>query len=717
MLESSSGKQGSFVWVKFYSEFADKILVFKNNRKKLIEKIIEAHLSVNLNYTFKENDGSILEDICPFTVFGCFNKGTTFENRTKLLGSLGRIFDIKSEIPTIFDGIPVVMNTSSWFFAYKSDRLEDDIPNLWEIFEKAIHYSKETNEQNKGLFSSIYDKVIKQQYIKWKLSMGLYWIRANSFLNLDSVNREFLLKDNSPWFKTLRDNYNFRNPPDSKTYLMLIDECKKSFALSECPYKSFNDLSYHAWIKSKEKPDTEKTIDEQIYKPTTKRYWVCAPGEQSRLWDEFYTQGIIGVGWDDIDDLSKYKSRDEISQKMLKVYGNYNFRNDSLTLWQFSHEIQIGDIVYAKHGRSKIIGRGIINSDYIYDATRNEYKHIRKVIWMHKGEWDTPMMAVKTLTDLTPYVEFRNNLELSISGDDIVTIAPPIPVINKPSYTDDDFLSEVFLDEKKLDTLKKLLKAKKNLILQGAPGVGKTFVAKRLAYVLMGEKDEERIKVVQFHQSYSYEDFVLGFRPNETSFKLTYGPFYDFCKLAEDDLERDYFFIIDEINRGNLGKIFGELLLLIENDKRGEKIQPLYSNELFSVPKNVHIIGMMNTADRSIALIDYALRRRFAFYEILPAFDSDGFEEVTKKADHTCFERLVLCLKELNKEISKDETLGRGFQIGHSYLCADSPVDEAWLASVVNYEILPLISEYWFDDKEKVEFWAEKLMKAINDQD
>lgn len=156
------------------------------------------------------------------------------------------------------------------------------------------------------------------------------------------------------------------------------------------------------------------------------------------------------------------------------------------------------------------------------------------------------------------------------------------------------------------------MKTKKNIILQGAPGVGKTFAAKRLAYAIMGEMNSSRVMMVQFHQSYCYEDFVMGFRPSKDGFELTSGPFYQFCKTAQIDNEHDYFFIIDEINRGNLSKIFGELL--IEKDKRGEKMRLLYSNEQFAVPRNVHIIGMMNTSDRSLAMIDYALRRRFAFF-------------------------------------------------------------------------------------------------------
>ena len=260
-----------------------------------------------------------------------------------------------------------------------------------------------------------------------------------------------------------------------------------------------------------------------------------------------------------------------------------------------------------------------------------------------------------------------------------------------------------------------MLKNKKNLIVQGAPGVGKTFMAKRLAYSMMGVKDISRVMMVQFHQSYSYEDFVMGFRPSKEGFELRHGTFYQFCKDAEEDSDNDYFFIIDEINRGNLSKIFGELFMLIENDKRGEKnkIQLLYSDESFFIPKNVYIIGLMNTADRSLAMLDYALRRRFAFFDLKPGFSSEGFMDYQHELDDLRFDNLVLALKELNEEIKNDESLGEGFRIGHSYLCNLKSADN--LDFIVEYELIPLLNEYWFDEQDKVRYWADKLRSVIND--
>lgn len=288
---------------------------------------------------------------------------------------------------------------------------------------------------------------------------------------------------------------------------------------------------------------------------------------------------------------------------------------------------------------------------------------------------------------------------------------------NLTAYGRDDFLDEVYMDAESYDTLVGLLKTKKNVILEGAPGVGKTFTAKRLAYSIMGVKNPERVELIQFHQSYSYEDFIEGYRPTQTGFELQHGAFYDFCKRAADDSDNDYFFIIDEINRGNLSKIFGELFMLLEADKRGEKnrLKLLYSHEWFYVPSNVYLIGMMNTADRSLAMLDYALRRRFAFFKLVPAFDSEGFQSYLASIGSEKLNRLVACVQKLNEDIATDETLGSGFCIGHSYLCNLSMTDDldVRLSSIVRYELVPLLCEYWFDDPDKVQEWSRRLEDAL----
>ena len=289
--------------------------------------------------------------------------------------------------------------------------------------------------------------------------------------------------------------------------------------------------------------------------------------------------------------------------------------------------------------------------------------------------------------------------------------------INRPAYSKDSFLSEVFMSGEHLDQLLGLLKRKKNVILQGAPGVGKTFTAKRLAFVMMGVQDTDRIACVQFHQNYSYEDFIMGYKPDGADFTLQTGVFYDFCEKARKDPSRDYFFIIDEINRGNMSKIFGELLQLIEADYRDEETLLAYNHEPFSVPGNLYLIGMMNTADRSLALIDYALRRRFSFFEMAPGFVTQGFKEYAADRIHDeTFDALVEQLIRLNKAIAEDPALGKGFRIGHSYLCLkkDETYSEEWLQSIVEYDILPTLQEYWFDDQDKLTVWENNLRGVFN---
>lgn len=285
---------------------------------------------------------------------------------------------------------------------------------------------------------------------------------------------------------------------------------------------------------------------------------------------------------------------------------------------------------------------------------------------------------------------------------------------NEP-YTKEDFLRQVYITEERYHTLAALLKNKKNLILQGAPGVGKTFAAKRLAYAMMGEKDDSRVEFIQFHQNYSYEDFIMGYKPQEEGFKLTNGIFYQFCLNAEDHPDKEYFFIIDEINRGNMSKIFGELLMLIEKDYRGSKATLAYSGVSFSVPKNLYIIGMMNTADRSLAMIDYALRRRFSFFEMEPGFNSEGFKAYQAGLQNETFNALIEQIIDLNREIKADDSLGEGFRIGHSYFCGQTECTEEWMKSVVYYDIIPMLQEYWFDDKQKVQRWENLLSGVFND--
>ena len=447
-----------------------------------------------------------------------------------------------------------------------------------------------------------------------------------------------------------------------------------------------------------------------------KRYWIYSPGNKASKWDEFSRKGLMGIGWGDIGDLSVYSSQSEIVKKMKEIYGaSKSYKMDSLATWQFANDIKPGDIVYAKKGLYKVVGRGVVTSDYIFDEkSEDDFKNFREIEWTNIGEWDHPGTAVmKTLTDITSYTDYVKKLEdLFADSED----AEPVEKESVwPEYSKEKFLEEVYMNEEDYEILVELIHNKKNVILQGAPGVGKTYAANRLAYSIMGEKNKDRVMMVQFHQSYSYEDFIEGFRPSSDSngFEIKKGSFYNFCKKASDDIENEYFFIIDEINRGNLSKIFGELFMLIEKDKRGNPLQLLYSDEKFSVPKNVYIIGMMNTADRSLAMLDYALRRRFSFFEMKPAFDQQKFVEYRMKLNSSKFNNLIECVKKLNESITSDDSLGEGFCVGHSYFCELPEANDRVLHNIVEYELIPLLKEYWFDDPSKVRDWTEKLRSSI----
>ncbi len=482
----------------------------------------------------------------------------------------------------------------------------------------------------------------------------------------------------------------------------------------------YDDPSYHllaqtivyvsAEMANEKAQESEAVADSDV---EVKRYWIYSPGEGAYRWDECYSKGIMSLGWDEIGDFSAYASKEDMKQAMKeKIDPTRSFTNAVHATWQFAHDMKPGDVIFAKKGMHILVGRGVVESEYIYDTDRKEFQSIRKVNWTHKGEWNHPGQAVtKTLTDITPYTDYVKQLNALFEDEEMD--ADDEPEVTYPVYDAENFLEDVYMDEDSYNTLVGLVRNKKNVILQGAPGVGKTYAAKRLAYSMMGEKNPNRVVMVQFHQSYSYEDFIMGFRPSEKGFELKYGVFYNFCKKAEIDSENEYFFIIDEINRGNMSKIFGELFMLVEGDKRGVELQLLYSDEKFSVPKNVYIIGMMNTADRSLALLDYALRRRFAFYDIKPGFQSDGFRNYRKNLSSDKFDHLINGVESLNEAISQDPSLGEGFCIGHSYFCNLKEVSDQALSGIVEYELIPLLKEYWFDEPVKVKDWTEALRSAI----
>lgn len=408
----------------------------------------------------------------------------------------------------------------------------------------------------------------------------------------------------------------------------------------------------------------------------------------------------------------KIWSFSDIAVGETQAYTLYNENGNKRRIFQNFLDAKVGDVVigYESNPVRQIVAIGRVSAEQ--DGEKLFFEKVETL--------SSPIdyAVLKECPELENMEYFRNpqgslfkltRSEYEFILDMIREENPIVTASSSDAYTKDDFLNEVYMTEERYETLVNVLRNKKNIILQGAPGVGKTFAARRLAWSMMGEKDDSRIEFVQFHQNYSYEDFMMGYKPVEEGFELKYGIFYRFCQKAANQPDKEFFFIIDEINRGNMSKIFGELLMLIEKDYRGTKMTLAYNGLPFSVPKNLYIIGMMNTADRSLAMIDYALRRRFSFFEIEPGFDSQGFISYQNGLNSETLDELISKGKELNRKIAADKSLGRGFCIGHSYFCGRDVCTDEWLHSVVDYDILPMLSEYWFDDENEFQRWKNIL--------
>ncbi|MBB3167490.1 McrB family protein [Simiduia aestuariiviva] len=566
-----------FKWTQFYEEFADKLLAYKDDRASLMAAIHDLPNKIEsisvLQDQPKEGSKELLSDICPFTVFGLFNRGITDANRIAIASELAAFLKVETPVPNSFEGIPVVNNQHSWFFGYKYRRGEHDIDTLWNLFEAAIEHANNSETDTAEALYDAYETATKCWGTGWNLSMGLYWIRPWKYLTLDGQSQTYITKKLGLEIGKNGE----KGRCSSKDYFGLIDDLETRFQEDAYPVHSFPELSLSAWL----------------------------------------------------------------------------------------------------------------------------FK-------------DTDTSAHPNATDL-------DDKELSAEENEVAVQTAPIE-----PYTIDDIVADgCFLERESIAKIITQLRHKKNLVLQGPPGTGKTWLAKKLAYALMGQKDENSLRAVQFHPNLSYEDFVRGWRPSgEGKLTLVDGPFLEMINEAKKDASIKHVVVIEEINRGNPAQIFGEMLTLLEADKRtpSEALELSYrraEGERIHIPANLYVIGTMNIADRSLALVDLALRRRFAFFDLKPTLGEVWRNWVHSKAgiDNDFLHLIEQRIVSLNNEISKDRNLGPQFKIGHSYVTPplNTKIEDAaaWFQGVVETEIGPLLEEYWFDDIERAIKSKNALVEGI----
>jgi len=645
-----------------------------------------------------------------------------------------------------FSEIEKIVSKLKSDYSFRRGAYADNIRNFLKLYNEICSELKQDEELMNLLKSQLTESCYPDPELRTlTIDVGFYISRSHN----KTPSEEWRPRDYSPglsvddWVRLLEDRDVFY--PSS---LEIMKRMKDYGGQATCTQLS---------IKYGETKNFYNTGSSTLAKRIAKKTGcplMDSDSENFRWWPILYVGKNAG---NDDDGSFIWKLRDELAEALdridlsdVKLYVSpgpteehgYWWLNANPRIWSFS-DIAVGEVqsytLYNENGNKRRIFQNFLDAkagDLIIGYEANPIKKIValcKVSVEHDGE-KIYFEKVEGLASPIDYQTLRGFSELErmeffvnpngslfklTKGEydfilDLIREENPIRVAADTieKYTKEDFLDEVYMTEEKYERLISVLKNKKNIILQGAPGVGKTFVAKRLAYSIMGEKDENRIEFVQFHQNYSYEDFIMGYKPVENGFEMKYGVFYRFCQKAANEPDKDYFFIIDEINRGNMSKIFGELLMLIENDYRGTKATLAYNGLSFSVPERLHIIGTMNTADRSLAMIDYALRRRFSFFNMETGFDSEGFIRYQEDLANETFDDLILKIKDLNKEIAKDKSLGTGFCIGHSYFCGVKQCTEEWMKAVVEYEILPMLSEYWFDDQTKLQYW-ENILNGV----
>lgn len=694
----------TFTWIPLYKELAIKLSAYRDRQSELIQLLedirTKGYVVTPLNDQSEENgDPHLLQEIDPFTFFGTFNRGIRNEHRNGILSELRNYFGCDSPLPNDFSGIPIINNQQSWFIRYKFKRSTSDTSKLWEVFQQALG----PDPLNNKAFLQSYDNALEISGVNVNLSMGLFWIRPDTFLSLDGTNRAYL--------EMGTDSHS-----NSNSYIKTLAK------ISDSNPKSFFEISHTAYEKIANK-NSEKPLAD------TSSYWlVNSSWNEDDRTSEFLENGI----W--VNRQKDGKFADLVSQ--MKVGEKIALKFTATQKYDLPFEAN-GKTV----SRMTIKARGTIvkthdNGNSVEVEWESDFKEkqwyfytLIKTVWQIKlsnrpKKWLKPSESLLQFVfhdQPQDYEYFRKLWKFDNPVSDKNT--NELDDLSVPYGIEDIINDGVFMPFEEIEQTIDRLKDKKNLILQGTPGVGKTFIAEKLAFALMQESDKSRVKFVQFHQSYTYEDFVRGYRPLEEkagTFGIQDGVFFNFCNQARED-ERPHVLIIDEINRGNLSQIFGELLMLIEKDKRSEKYAiPLMYTRIdepnFYVPDNLYIIGMMNLADRSLALVDYALRRRFAFKTLEPAYQNKAFRKwlSNRSMPTEIIELIIGRITELNETIAADESLGNNYTVGHSYFCPSednqSKKNREWFNTIVDTEILPLLTEYWFDNYEKLSSARSKLL-------
>lgn len=676
-----------FTWIETYNKIAHKLLEYKNNRQALVDIMYEILEDLNLfnekdeincNLDKYQNKRCKYDDIDPFTFMNRLALYSN-ENRKNFIKLFADKTKINLEIPKDFDGVPTVNAQKSAMVQFKDDRDENDIDEFWAFFEIALEFPKNPNLKEE--FIKYYDILLNKPNCGYNISSCLFRMDAKNYFSLDSTNRSYLAD---------KLNLVIKEYPSGEKYLEILEKINE-YLKNSGDYNSYAELSYEAWKESrKNKTENRKELLDTMHNKDDRKkryFWLNA---NPKIWS-----------------FSEIKPGETIE------YNSYNENNNKRRIFQRFEEAEVGDEVIAYETTPSKAIVGICKVD---KPLKNNAITFKKV-----EQFSHPILFkdIKDLPELQNMEYFKNNQgslfkltneEYNILMD-IIREENPIVKKTYEKYNSDDFLNDVYMSKIQYEEIKSLIIEKQNIILEGSPGVGKTYMAKKLVYSLIGEKNDDQIEMIEFHQNYSYEDFIEGYRPNEDGkLEIEKGIFFQFCLTAENNPDKDFYLIIDEINRGNLSKIFGELLMLIEKDKRETSVTLAYSKVKFKVPKNLYLIGLMNTADRSIAIIDYALRRRFSFVDIMPAYENEKFKDYVVSFNNEKLNRIIKTIKDLNKEISNDVSLGEEFMIGHSYFCnltkenLDNKID-----LIVKYEIKPLLKEYWFDNKEKLDEWKKKL--------